>query len=106
MTLTDLVYIDSTGHHFADYPSFQTWLTGQYQSIYGADVILTPDSQDGQFLAILARAFYDTAALGASVYNSFSPVTAQGVGLSRLVKINGLTRLSPSFSTVVLTLVG
>lgn len=106
MTIADLVYIDSTGYHYADYPTFLAWLTSEYQGIYGADVYLAADSMDGQFLAILAQAFYDTAALGASVYNSFSPLTAQGVGLSRVVKINGLTRLVPSFSTVTLAVVG
>ncbi len=106
MTIADLVYIDSTGYNFADYATFLSWLTGQYQSIYGQDVYLEADSMDGQFLAILAKAFYDTAALGASVYNSFSPLTAQGVGLSRVVKINGLKRQVPSFSTVTLTIVG
>lgn len=106
MNLSDLVFIDSTGYHYADYPTFLAWLTTQYQGIYGADVYLEADSMDGQFLAILANAFFQTAQLGASVYNSFSPLTGQGVGLSRTVKINGLTRLSPSFSTVVLTIVG
>jgi uncharacterized phage protein gp47/JayE len=106
MQITDLVYIDSAGYHFADYPSFLAWLQDQYRAIYGADVYLEADSQDGQFLAILAKAFYDTAALGGSVYNSFSPVTAQGVGLSRNVKINGLTRRVPSHSSVDLTIVG
>jgi uncharacterized phage protein gp47/JayE len=106
MDVTDLVFIDSTGYHFADYPTFLAWLQGVYQGIYGADIYLGPDSQDGQFLAILAQAFYDTAALGASVFNSFSPVTAQGAGLSRVVKINGLAREAPTFSTVSLVIVG
>lgn len=105
-SITDLVFIDSTGYHYADYPTFLAWLTAQYQAIYGADIYLEADSMDGQFLAVLAQAFYDTAALGASVYNSFSPVTAQGVGLSRVVKINGLRRNVPSFSTVTLTIGG
>jgi uncharacterized phage protein gp47/JayE len=106
MDITTLAYIDSTGYHFSDYPTFLAWLQGAYQTIYGADVYLGADSQDGQFVAILAQAFYDTAALGSSIYNSFSPVTAQGVGLSRLVKINGLTREIPTYSTVTLTIVG
>ena len=106
MNVSDLVFIDSTGYNFSDFPAFLAWLQAGYQAIYGADVYLGADSQDGQFVAILAQAFYDTAALGASVYNSFSPVTAQGVGLSRNVKINGLSRLVPSFSTVTLTIVG
>lgn len=106
MQITDLVYVDGTGYHFADFPTFLTWLKDQYKAIYGADVYLEADSQDGQFLAVLAQAFYDTAALGGSVFNSFSPVTAQGVGLARLVKINGLTKHSPSHSTVELQIVG
>lgn len=106
MDITDLAYIDATGYHYSDYPTFQQWLIDQYKGIYGADVYIEPDSQDGQFLAILSKAFYDTAALGAAVYNSFSPVTAQGVGLSRVVKINGIQRQSPSYSTVELTVVG
>lgn len=106
MTLSDLVNITASGYFFADYPSFLAWLTSQYQAIYGADVYIDPDSLDGQFLAIVAQALYDTAALGGSVYNSFSPVTAQGVGLSRNVKINGLTRQAATNSTVDLTIVG
>jgi len=106
MLITDLVYIDDTGYHYADYPAFLSWLQGSYRAIYGADVYLEADSQDGQFLAIMAKAFYDTAALGGSVFNSFSPVTAQGVGLSRQVKINGIARQASSKSTADLTVVG
>lgn len=106
MNITDLVYIDSTGYHFADYPAFLSWIQDEYRAIYGADIYLEADSQDGQFLAILAKSYYDMAALGASVYNSFSPVTAQGVGLSRNVKINGLNRRIPTHSTVDVAVVG
>lgn len=106
MDITDLVYIDTTGYHFADYPSFLTWIQDQYRAIYGADIYLESDSQDGQFLAVLAKAFYDMAAVGGSTFNSFSPSTAQGVGLSRQVKINGISRRVPSKSTVELTIVG
>lgn len=106
MELSDLVYIDDTGYHFSDYPAFLAWRQGQYRDIYGADVYLEADSQDGQLVAIQAKADYDTAALGAAVYNSFSPSTGQGVGLSRTVKINGISRQIPSFSTVTLTIVG
>lgn len=105
-TVSDLCYIDETGYHFSDYPTVLAWLQDDYRGIYGADVYLEADSQDGQFLAVLAKAFYDTFALGASVYNSFSPVGSQGTGLSRLVKINGVNRQSSSYSTVVLTIVG
>lgn len=106
MDITDLFFIDATGYHFADYPTTLAWLTTQYQNIYGADIYLGADSEDGQIVAIQAKAMYDTGILGASIYNSFSPVTAQGLGLSRLVKINGLSRQVPSNSTADLTIVG
>lgn len=106
MAITDLVFIDATGYHYSDYPSFLAWIQSQYHGIYGADVYLESDSQDGQFLAILAQAFYDTAAIGASCYNSFSPIGAQGTGLSRVVKINGLTRINSTNSTVDVTIIG
>lgn len=106
MQITDLVYIDAAGYHYADYPSFLAWRQEQYRAIYGADVYLGSDSQDGQLLAIQAQADYDTAAQGASTYNSFSPAGAQGVGLARNVKINGVTKRSPTHSTVELVVVG
>lgn len=106
MDFSDLFFIDAQGVHTSDYPTVQAWLISQYQAIYGADVYLEPDSQDGQWIAVVAKALYDCGNYGASVYNSFSPVTAQGVGLSRNVKINGLNRNVPSFSTVTLTIVG
>lgn len=106
MAISDLVFIDSTGYHYLDYPSFLTFIQNSYKGIYGADVYLGSDSQDGQFLAVLAQAFFDTAALGASVYNSFSPTGAQGVGLSRNVKINGLERDIATHSTVDLDIGG
>lgn len=106
MEITDLAYINSTGYHYADYPAFLAWIQDKYRGIYGADTYLEADSQDGQFLAILAKAFYDTAALGASTYSSFSPAGAQGAGLARVVKINGLTKRVPSNSTVEVECVG
>jgi uncharacterized phage protein gp47/JayE len=106
MELADLVYIDDTGYHYADYPSFLAWRQQQYRDIYGADLYLEADSQDGQLVAVQAKSDYDTAAGGAAIYNSFSPATAQGLGLARVVKINGLTKQVPSYSTVTLTIVG
>lgn len=106
MDVTDLCFIDSAGYHFADFPTFLAYLTTAYQNIYGADVYLGSDSQDGQWLGTIAQALYDSAANGASIYNSFSPITAQGVGLSRIIQINGLTRESASNSTVELVIGG
>lgn len=57
-------------------------------------------------LAMFALAIHDANKFAVSVYNAFSPQTAQGAGLSRMVKINGLLRQSATYSTVDVTLAG
>lgn len=106
MTLDDLVYIDSTGYHYADYPAFLDFVKQQYRDIYGADIYLEADSQDGALVAIQALSYYQMAAKGAAVYNSFRPTDSQGVGLSRLVKINGIARRVATHSTADLLVTG
>lgn len=81
-------------------------LEATMRSIYGEDIYLGADSQDGQLLAILARAVSDCNDGVIAAYNSFSPLTAVGVGLSNMVKINGIARDQATNSTVDVTLSG
>lgn len=106
MELANLCYIDATGYHYADYPTVLQYFKDKYKGIYGADTYLEADSQDGQELAVRAKAAFDMMAQGAATYNSYSPKTAQGVGLARNVKINGITKQISTKSTVVVTCVG
>lgn len=106
MDVTSLIYIDASGYHYADYPTFQLFYTTAFQNIYGADTYLGPDSQDGQWLGIVAQSAYDMASVGAQIYNSWSPQSAIGTALSNVVLINGISRNISSFSTVELTLIG
>lgn len=76
------------------------------RSIYGSDVYIDPDSQDGQLLAIMAQAQYDANAAVVAAFNSYSPAKAVGEALSSNVKINGIERRAPSRSTVTLRVVG
>ena len=99
-------YVDATGIHAPTFPAIQAFLQGQYQAIYGADIVLDNSTQDGQLIAILALALSDTNAACIAVYNSYSPSTSQGVGLSSMVKINGMTRQLPTNSTAALDIVG
>ncbi|MGG2044127.1 baseplate J/gp47 family protein [Burkholderia gladioli] len=82
------------------------WLQSQVQAIYGADVYIDPDSQDGQLLAMFAQAIADSNSVAIGIYNSFSPAKAVGAALSSNVKINGIEREAPSYSSADLTLVG
>lgn len=98
--------ISETGISAPTFADVLDYLQTQYRAIFGADVYLGNDSQDGQFLGIIAAAINDSNAAAVACYNAFSPATAQGNGLSSVVKINGIARLLSSFSTVDLTLVG
>jgi uncharacterized phage protein gp47/JayE len=104
--MTLLAVIDQFGVSAPSYDEILTSLQNSYRSIYGADIYIEPDSQDAQFLAILAILLKDKNDSTIAVYNAFSPSTAQGVGLSSVVKINGIRRLVPTFSSAVVTLVG
>ena len=98
--------IDSTGIHVPNYDAILAELQANYRGIFGADVYLDADSQEGQLVAMFALALYDANQFAASVYRAFSPQTAQGAGLSRMVKVNGIARLAASYSTVDVTLGG
>lgn len=106
MAVSDLCYIDDSGFHVSDYPTILEYLKQEYRTIYGNDVYLEPDSQDGQWIAVQAMAIVDLMNIAAGVYNSFSPLTATGDALSRVVKINGINRRESTYSTVDLLLIG
>lgn len=98
--------IDASGISAPQFADILAYLQAQYRAIFGADVYLGNDSQDGQFLGIIAQAIADSNAAAVACYNAFSPTTAQGNGLSSNVKINGISRLVPTASTVDVTIVG
>lgn len=104
--IAELAYIDATGFHQPDYAAVLEALQAEYRAIYGQDVYLEPDSQDGQWLAVVALSLHETISLAAGVYNSFSPLTALADALSRNVKLNGIRRRVETFSTVDLKIVG
>lgn len=88
---------------FADiYASYQASLQG----IFGSDIYLAPDSQDGQAIAIMATAQNDFNNACVMLFNAFSPTYAQGTQLSSLVKLNGLLRMTPTPSLVPITVGG
>lgn len=98
--------IDASGITAPDYPAVLRHFQDSYRAIYGQDVYLEPDSQDGAFLAILALAQHDTNSATIAAYNAFSPATAQGEGLSRVVAINGIARAVPSTSRADVEITG
>lgn len=98
--------IDATGIHVPTYDELRAALVAGVQGIYGADVYLANDSQDGELISLVAQAAVDCYGFGVMVYAGFDPGAAMGVPLSRVVKINGIARKVPTQTTVLLRLIG
>ena len=90
-------------------PTYNQCLSGlqtDYFGIYGADAQLGPNDLDGQLLAIFAQGYFDLCQVLQNIYNSFSPLSAQGAFLDNIVALDGITRTTATASTATLTIVG
>lgn len=96
---TPVCTIDASGITKPTFADCLAYLEDRYRSIYGQDVYIDQTTPDGQLLALWAAVLDDCNQQTVDVYNAFSPSTAQGVGLSRVVRINGISRKSASYST-------
>jgi uncharacterized phage protein gp47/JayE len=99
-------YIDETGVHVPEYQEILDDLKARWREIFGQDLYLEADSQEGEMLQIFALACSDAYQFAVAAYQSFSPQTAQGAGLSRMVKINGIRRRPAARSQADVRVVG
>ncbi|GAB6170540.1 baseplate J/gp47 family protein [Paradesulfitobacterium aromaticivorans] len=99
-------YIDATGLHLPTYQDILDNLIQQAKNIFGQDIYLGVDSQDYQWISVVAAKINDTLQTIQFAYDSHSPVTAIGAGLDTLVKLNGIARIASTYSTAVVTLTG
>lgn len=106
MSLGLAATVNATGISAPTFAAILAALQNQARQIYGSDIYIAPDSKDGQLLALVAQAVSDANDAAVAIYNQFAPSTAQGAGLSSVVKVNGITRLVASASTAVGTVVG
>lgn len=106
MTLGLSVQISETGISAPDFDDVLTGFQNKTKEIFGSDIYIEPDSQDGQLLVAVAQALHDCNDAAIAAYNAFRPSGAVGVGLSSTVKVNGIERLVASNSTAPGTVVG
>lgn len=99
-------YIDSAGIHIPTYQDIVTELVSQAKAIFGADIYLENDSQDYQYISILARSISDANQAQVIAYNQRDPRAAIGAGLSGLVRVNGITRNPATYSTCIIKISG
>lgn len=98
--------VDENGISAPDYADIYASLKASYYGIYGSDADLDEDAQDGQWIAVIAKAQDDANQMAIATYNNFSPATAVGVGLSSVVKTNGIERDVPQQSQVDVVITG
>jgi uncharacterized phage protein gp47/JayE len=106
MSSSVFCYVDETGFHRSDYADIYQYFIDLAKSVFGEDIYIAPDSQDGQLLAGFAKAVYDQVLVAEAIYNSFSPAYAQSDALSRNVKINGIQRRAATYSTAEVLIIG
>ena len=99
-------YVSSSGLHIPTYQDILDTMISDAQAIYGADIYLGIDTQDYQFLSVIASKQFDSLQAVQLAYNNTCPTTAIGSGLSSLVKLNGIARKAASYSTCEVTLTG
>lgn len=107
MTISSPVFtVSATGITAPSYEEILDYFKTKAKGIFGDDINLDSDTQDGQLLAIFAAAINDLNAQAIAVFNAYNPSTAIGVALDGAVKTNGISRHEASHSSVDLTIVG
>lgn len=98
--------VTSAGISAPSYTDVLESLKASFRAIYGSDAYLEADSQDGQWVAIIAKGISDCNDAAIAAYSNMSPLTAVGEGLSSVVKINGIVRSLATNSQVSVVLTG
>lgn len=99
-------YVDENGFHYPTYKEILKEYIEAARKIFGKDIYLENDSADYQLLSILALKESDMLQACAMMFASKSPVSATGVALDALVKLNGIERMAGTYSTADLRLKG
>lgn len=83
--------LDATGLTVATTDQIAQGLQTAFKAIYGSDINLASNSPDGQMIGTFAQADTDVLDVLVGVFNMFDVDSSFGIGLQRLVAINGMT---------------
>ena len=79
-------------------------LVDAYKLIYGDDIVLEPNTPDGQRIGVMAKMSADSQAFGLSLYQMFDPDFSIGDQQNKLIKIAGITRSTATQSSAVVAI--
>lgn len=101
-----LCYIDGLGFHRSRLDEILAYYEASVRGIFGSEIDLAPDSPDGQWIGRLSQDVSDFIQVLEDTYNARSPSGAKGAQLARLVRLNGITKNPPAYSTGTVTASG
>lgn len=91
--------ITSTGINIQTFDEIFTQLVDSYKAIYGIDIDLSQDTQDGQRVGIEAKALHDLQQLAVSIYYANDPDLANNDALQSIIKLAGIRKKAASQSS-------
>lgn len=107
MTITSPVaMITADGITAPAYDEVLEYYKEKARGIFGSDINLDADTEDGQAIAIFAASMNDVNSAIIAAYNAYNPTTAIGAALDGAVKTNGISRHEATHSRVDLKIVG
>lgn len=92
--------LDQNGLILDTYEDLITFLEAKFRLIYGNDIVLEPDTPDGQLLRIFAQMQMDRINDIRQYFSSLDPDQAIGRVLDLRVSFNGIQRLGGTRSTI------
>ncbi len=93
-------FINSTGTIIPDTSEILSGINAEYQTIFGTDLQLTPDSPQGVLIAAEALARSEVVQNNAALANQINPNIAGGVFLDAILALTGMQR-TPATQTLV-----
>lgn len=97
--------INENGLQVATSDEIQTALETAYKDIYGNDIAITSNTQDGQLIAIYTQMATDFREMLMEVFNSFNPTLCRGQIQDVRYALNNLTRKGGTFTIVPITII-
>lgn len=93
-------YADATGVIIPDTSGILTTVQDEYKAVFGADLVVTPDTPQGVLITAEALARTEVVNNNAAVANQINPNIAGGVFLDAIMALTGMQR-TPASPTVV-----
>lgn len=98
--------VTSEGFSRKRLPAILTDKSSAFKAAFGENLNVSAESPEGQIIGTIAESDANLWELAEDAFNAFNPSSASGDTLSNLVLLNGISRLSATYSKAVLTAVG